>query len=442
MDPITASIQVKLILAFIVGAIIGLERQFAKEVITEKGGEGPGVRSFGLVSLLGASVVILENVYQVLFMVIFGFLAVLVFTYVYLMYRIKYMEDLNLTTSIAFILAFILGIFVGVGEFDWALIISVFITAVLSIKHKVMEILRSLEYGEITSALQIAIIALVFIPIIPPIKIMDVLELRMFFVFLLFVLIVEFIGYVAMRHLGEQKGILALAWFGAFVHSESTTMEIVRIYKKVGKLFPFNAFQVSFELILLSLIVRSIIFLTFLLLGQYLLLIVFIVVLSPSILFGVLYVFLRIRRYMHLKMPKEKILSSPLSYSSAIKFALVLFLSSFFVVLVRSLTYNIGAISYELTLIATFLSGFFSVSGIELAVASLYIAKQVTLAEALELLVVGLIAGILNKPFYTKLAGGAKEVVLNVVILVATQIALILFAHFLITTYLTTLIGW
>lgn len=418
--------QVKLILAFVVGAIIGLERQFTKE-LKEEGREGPGVRSFGLLSLMGASTVILEDVYGIKNMVLMGFLGVLTIVVVYLIFYIYTREELNLTTSIAVFLAFLLGVFVGAGEFYWALIISVFITAILSIKQKITKILLSLEYREITSALTIGIIGLIVLPVIPQIYILGTISLQIFFVFLLFVLVIQFLGYVAVKHLGEEKGIVALAWLGAVVHSESTTAEIAHLYRKLKPTFSAEEAATTVLMIDTSLILRSTLFLAVLSVGNILLFIFFTLTVLFAILFGVSYSYWKYKKIFEIKHEHEEILKSPLSFSKAAKFAFVLFIISILIVLLQS-------ISSELALLAAFIGGFYSVSAVELAAASMFLTNQLTLKDSLLILIVGLCAGIINKPIYVKLGGGDNRLLIHVVLYTAILIALILGCFFLFDT--------
>ncbi|MEX0568004.1 MAG: DUF4010 domain-containing protein [Candidatus Njordarchaeota archaeon] len=422
------SFQFKLIIAFIVGSIIGLERQFTKEIKeAETPIEGPGVRSFGLLSLLGAATIILEQGYHVAFLTIIGFVGVLIWVSLFLVYNIVTRNELNLTTSLAAILAYILGLFVGVGEFYWAIIISVFITAILSMKHKVVELLRALEYREISSALQIAILALLILPIIPPIIILEAINLRIFLVFLIFVLAVEFLGYIAVRHLGEKKGLVAFAWLGALVHSETTTVEITRMYNKLKPKLTAEMASMAILIVDTTLILRSVLFLSFLVFNIPEMIMMFLLSVALSIVFGIALAYIKFKKQEAIIFEKSKLLTSPLSYSSAIKMATILFVISLLVVFFQK-------ISYELTLVMVFVGGLFSVTGAELAIASMLIANKIDILGAIFLLNLALCAGIVNKVLYIKLAGGDKWILIKVIAYTVILVSLIALSYIFIST--------
>lgn len=431
MEPsVLGSFQFKLIVAFVVGSIIGLERQFAKERREDEVlGEGPGVRSFGLISLMGSAAAVLELDYGITYLVVISFLSILMIIGIFLYYNIATKKELSLTTSIAAILAYILGVFVGIGELYWAIVISVFITAILSIKHKILAFLKSLEYREITSALQIAILALLILPIVPPIIIMEAINLQVFVVFLVFVLLVEFMGYIAVRHLGERKGLIAFAWFGALVHSESTTMEITRMYNKLKPKLPSELISIAILIVDASLMLRSLLFISVLVYSSPLIIILFGLSILLSVVFCVGYAYRKFKRQPVVVFEKSKLLTSPLSYSSAVKFASILFILSVVIVFLRRL-------SIELVLFAAFLGGLFSVTGVELAIASMLLAGKLSLLEALLALNIAMCAGLSNKILYVKIAGGDRWLLLRVVLYTVAIIMMIIVSYFTILLFL------
>ncbi len=423
------SFQFKLIMAFIAGSIIGLERQFTKERMEERHPiEGPGVRSFGLISLLGGASIILERTYGVKYIVVISFLAVLLVVGAFLVYNMFVRNTLNFTTAIVAILAFILGVFAGVGEFYWAIVISVFITAILAVKHKVIALLQSLEYREITSALEIAILALLILPIVPPIMLLGIVNLQVFLIFLIFVLSVEFMGYLAVRHLGEKRGLIAFAWLGALVHSESTTMEITRLYNKLKPKISSELASTAILLVDTVLILRSILFLMVLALGAPDIIVLFTSSMMPSVIVGLSVSYFTFRRQPVIVFERKRLLASPLSYSSAIKFALVLFTLTVIIV-------KLQAFGGHIVLLATFIGGFVSVAGVELAIASMLMMNRIDLVNALLLLNVAICAGLSNKLFYVKVAGGDKWLFLRVLMFTIVLTVLIIVSYLVILIF-------
>jgi len=82
--------------------------------------------------------------------------------------------------------------------------------------------------------------------------------------------------------------------------------------------------------------------------------------------------------------------------------------------------------------VAAFLGGLFSVTGVELAIASMLLANKISLLDALLSLNIALCAGITNKILYVKIAGGDRWLVLKVAAFTVILIVLIILSYFAI----------
>ncbi len=272
-----------------------------------------------------------------------------------------------------------------------------------------------------------AILALLILPIIPPIIILEAINLRIFLVFLIFVLAVEFLGYIAVRHLGEKKGLVAFAWLGALVHSETTTVEITRMYNKLKPKLTAEMASMAILIVDTTLILRSVLFLSFLVFNIPEMIMMFLLSVALSIVFGIALAYIKFKKQEAIIFEKSKLLTSPLSYSSAIKMATILFVISLLVVFFQK-------ISYELTLVMVFVGGLFSVTGAELAIASMLIANKIDILGAIFLLNLALCAGIVNKVLYIKLAGGDKWILIKVIAYTVILVSLIALSYIFIST--------
>ncbi|MCR8455897.1 MAG: DUF4010 domain-containing protein [Candidatus Korarchaeota archaeon] len=417
LSSIAETIQFKLVVAFIVGSIIGLERQFVKSHGPEE--DVPGVRTFGLISLLGAAATTIEREFGIQYLVLISFGAVLIWSVVLLLYQVTVKKDIHETTAIAAFLSYMLGVIVGLGMFYWAIVLSVFITAVLSSKYAVKSILASLEYKELTSALTIGLLALVVLPIIPPVLIFGVLNIQLYFIFLVFILVVQFLSYVIIRHLGMRKGFVLFASAGAFVHSEATTVEIARIYNKFKANMDISSAVTAIVAVIITLIVRTLLYLVVLAFMTPAIVYLFTITALPAIAVGIINLAFRLRKY-RIQIVEERtaVLKNPLSYSSAAKFALILFGVSVAVVIANMF-------GREYSVLVAFLSGFYTVSGVELAIVSLLSAGEIEMEYALLVIITALTAGILNKIIYVKYGGGERSLIVRVAIYVVLFIAML-----------------
>ena len=122
----------KLLLGFLVGALIGLERQAVEVRAERRGGVQewrPGVRTSGLFSLLGTTAIIVYSISPlkelVIIMVVFAVSFVIAIIIAYTIMRfIRNPQEMGITTSMALALAFISGILVGLGEIILAITLS------------------------------------------------------------------------------------------------------------------------------------------------------------------------------------------------------------------------------------------------------------------------------------------------------------------------------
>ncbi|MCK5265414.1 MAG: MgtC/SapB family protein, partial [Candidatus Thorarchaeota archaeon] len=105
---LTSDLIVKALLGFVVGALIGLERQ--KKMDNER---VAGVRSFGLHSLLGAMSVYISEITANPVILIYGVTISLILVAAQVYWKLFRRMGKGLTTPLVFALVFVLGALVG-----------------------------------------------------------------------------------------------------------------------------------------------------------------------------------------------------------------------------------------------------------------------------------------------------------------------------------------
>lgn len=236
----TMDIIIRLIEAAALGALIGLEREVVSNRIISDF-KNPqvifgGLRSYTLMSLLGAVAVFLGDVLgDITTMVIFTgsilFLFIL-FSYIYSAFK---HHQFGVTSEFAAVTVFLLGALVMLGEVQVAIFIGIFVAVMLNYKARISPLIDKIGEDEISTTLKFAVIALIILPLLPDHK----YALHDMLVFLpvgpfttapffnpygiwFFVVImsaVSYVGYVLTKALGAGKGIILSGALGGLVSS-------------------------------------------------------------------------------------------------------------------------------------------------------------------------------------------------------------------------------
>ncbi len=151
-------------LACLLGFMVGLEREMG-------GSPNPhgGLRDFVMFALLGAVSALAALMYENSWLIAVGFMGVL--TLVVSGYWITVLRqndpDTGITTEIAAILTFFMGVLVMKGALVLAIALGIIVLAVLSHKTAIKDFSSSVQRFELQAALQFLIITFIVLPILP-----------------------------------------------------------------------------------------------------------------------------------------------------------------------------------------------------------------------------------------------------------------------------------
>ncbi|RLE80674.1 MAG: hypothetical protein DRJ51_05370 [Thermoprotei archaeon] len=242
------SLIVKIVISFLAGALIGLEREKARVSVTaesEKFVETPGVRSFGFISLLGCFTMILPEYIFLLkhpypgfaiSIVIAGLIMAILALYSY--YRLVLAKEAGITTLVALVLAYTIGATIGLGLIIEGIAVSVFATFMLAVKLSIEKAIKGVTYRELLSALEIGIIVFLLGPFFMGSDVTDpllhIINIRVLYIFFVIILILSYIGYMTMKIVGPSA-LTYFAFFGGLVHSEATVISLGKIARDLGK---------------------------------------------------------------------------------------------------------------------------------------------------------------------------------------------------------------
>lgn len=248
-------IATKLFLAFVLGAVIGLEREVNEKDVTPLKGKPTarvGLRSFSLISALGLVVGLLYAKFLGLALLIGG--AYFILLIVFYILDGKKTQDYGITTEIAMIYCFLIGVLLAVEIFPMQITIAltVVLALLLSQKQKIKHVIADIKKSEINAFISFALIALVVLPFLPNTSyaiadipgfksFLDNIGLRSsalvtidiinpFKLWLIVALItgVDLIGYILERTLGQKRGWLIASAVGGFVSSTATTQTLAQ----------------------------------------------------------------------------------------------------------------------------------------------------------------------------------------------------------------------
>ncbi|MDZ7787705.1 MAG: DUF4010 domain-containing protein [Halofilum sp. (in: g-proteobacteria)] len=229
--------------ALALGLLIGLERGW-KHRSEAEGERIAGLRTFGLLGLLGGILALLAAELGVLLFA-FGFAALaVVLVLVHLQsVRARDEPDRSITSLVAALLAFALGGLAGIGYMGPAAAGAVVTALLLNLKPTLHGWLESLSRDEVTAVLKLGLISVVVLPVLPNRGFGPWDVLNPYAIWWLVVLIagISFVGYFAMKLLGPGRGIPLTGLFGGLTSSTATTLSFARMGRRQHSLAPILA---------------------------------------------------------------------------------------------------------------------------------------------------------------------------------------------------------
>ncbi|WFO75765.1 MgtC/SapB family protein [Desulfurococcaceae archaeon MEX13E-LK6-19] len=228
---------VKIIIGFLVGALIGIERERTRLIsTTEKPKSLPGVRSFGLLSLYGAITahlaLILEEqgltIIQMFVLAVFAsIIVVLIILYMY--QRMSILGRTGITTYIVMGLDLGLGFLVGLGKILEAVSASILVTFILATKPSIEKFVKGISYKELLSGLELGLFVFILGPVflLKPIVIMG-FDLSKLYLLFIIILALSFISYIGVKIKGGEA-LKYISFLGGLVNSEASVANIASI---------------------------------------------------------------------------------------------------------------------------------------------------------------------------------------------------------------------
>ncbi|HVW29571.1 MAG TPA: DUF4010 domain-containing protein [Polyangiaceae bacterium] len=211
---IPLDVLARLLLALGVGLLVGLEREWR--------GKEAGLRTFGLVSLLGALGGLLGTPYAVVCIALVGILVVFLNVQ-----GIRADNGAELTTSTALLVVFLTGVLCGLGHRVTPVAVSVVTAGLLSWKERLAEFGHKLTAQELRSAILLGILAFAVYPVLPDHTIdhWGLIAPRAVWLTVLLIAGIGFANYILWKVFGT-RGIEFAGFLGGLVNSTVTATEL------------------------------------------------------------------------------------------------------------------------------------------------------------------------------------------------------------------------
>lgn len=242
----TPGVFLNLAIALGVGMLVGLQREKA-------GSELAGVRTFPLITMLGAMVVVVSQrlfpveagtgagagAWPTAIVLAAGLVAMAVVVLTGNLIRPGVLhpggghdrEPHGLTTEVAILVMFIVGAMIGAGMRAEGVAIGAGTAVLLFLKPSLRRFTSALSDDDVRAIMQFAAISLIVLPVVPDRAMGPLDAINPYKLWLLVVLVtgVSLSGYVALRLFGPRAGLMLGGLLGGLVSSTATTVSYARL---------------------------------------------------------------------------------------------------------------------------------------------------------------------------------------------------------------------
>ncbi|UCD98596.1 MAG: MgtC/SapB family protein [Chloroflexota bacterium] len=382
--------------ALAIGFMIGLQREYAFRTVERE--LVAGERTFALMGLVGALAAMSADLTSSSIAFLGVILLVGIFT------AIAYFIDawrgqVGLTTEVAILITVLIGALCYWNYLTLAAALGIATTVLLSLKIETDRLVKALTREDIFAALQLAVITIIVLPILPNESLLpppfDVLNPFKIWLMVVFISGINFLGYIAIKFVGPERGIGITGLLGGLISSTAVTLGFSeRSNREQGLSKPFAlaimiAWTVMFARILVEVGVLNLDLLA--------------VVWLPIAASGLAGIFYCIYLYISQRVSETDTqeFSNPFDLISAIKFGL---LYAVILVVARAAQMYFGDTGVY---ISSLVSGFADVDAITLSLAQLSNTGGLSFQVAAEGIVLAMIANTIAKGSIV-LLGGAK----------------------------------
>jgi uncharacterized membrane protein (DUF4010 family) len=231
----TVELFQRLSVALAIGLLIGLERGWQARGEAE-GERTAGLRTHALSALLGAIWGVVARQFGGEGSIALG-LAFVVFSAAIIIFRYREISrdaTYGATTVVAAMLAFTLGAFAVLGDIEVAAAVGVTVTGLLALKAFLHAWVRRLTWPELRSGIVLLAMAFILPPLLPNRTIDPWQAINPFEIWLFTIIIaaISFLGYVAIKALGDKGGVAIAGLVGGLTSSTAVTVTMSHLARE------------------------------------------------------------------------------------------------------------------------------------------------------------------------------------------------------------------
>lgn len=225
----TEDFYTRFFVALAIGLVLGIERAW-KQRAEHAGEREAGIRTFALLALTGFAAGVASDRLGPIFSSVMGVGVLGLVTVSYFSETRRENPDRGMTTEVAALLTYVLGVLCAGGALTEAALIAVVTVSLLDQKALLHGFVGALQRFEITAALKVLLVAVILLPVLPntgygPGSILNPYELCWAVVV---ISTLSIAGYAAIRLAGPERGALFMGLFGGMVSSTSVTVSASR----------------------------------------------------------------------------------------------------------------------------------------------------------------------------------------------------------------------
>lgn len=230
--------------ALAIGLLVGIERGW-QERDTNEGGRVAGVRTYGLVGLLGGLSGLVSLHLHAAFLT-GGFIAITIVFVVAYAITARNGEDVGITSLIAGLVTFGFGVLAASGHIAVAAAGAVVTTVILGVKPTLHRWIERLTHAEWRALMKLLLISVVVLPVLPDRGYGPWEALNPSTIWWMVVLVasISFAGYVAIKAIGRRRGTALTGLFGGLASSTALTLHFSRLARARTISAPLLAFGV------------------------------------------------------------------------------------------------------------------------------------------------------------------------------------------------------
>ncbi len=229
MQTIDVAVVQNFLIALLIGALVGIERE--KNKLSGSAPTFGGLRTFILFAEAGAVSAWLSQHMQTPWIFVVTLVAIAIAVIVgYVLESRARPDSLGLTTEIAALTVVLLGGMVMYGYAALAVALAILTSAVLAFKQPLHGLVGKLGTDDLYTALKLAIATFIVLPLLPDRTLDPWGALNPYKLWLLVILIsaLSLVGYVAVRVLGGARGTAVTGIAGGLVSSTAVSLSFAR----------------------------------------------------------------------------------------------------------------------------------------------------------------------------------------------------------------------